>query len=600
VFVPSRKQAKITAIDIVTYAAANIAAATANPNSNNANALKNCKFLHVDPEELQPIVEKMEDKTLKETIINGVAYLHEGTSDLDKRIVEKLFSSGAIQIVVASRNLCWSLTLEAYLIIVMDTQYYNGQDHTYEDYPISDMLQMCGRANRPLSDSDSKVVVMCQSSRKSFYKKFLYEPLPIESHLDKSLHDHFNAEIVTKTIENKQDAVDYLTWTLMYRRMTQNPNYYKLQGVSHRHLSDHLSELVETTLTDLEQSKCISIEEEIDVSPINLGMIAAYYYINYRTIELFSKTLTVKTKIRSLLDIISSAAEFEHIPIRYHEEQALKQLSQRLPSRIDPKSKYNDPHVKANVLIQAHLSRLPLSAELQKDTNEILITAVRLIQACVDVLSTNGWLSPALAAMELAQMCTQAMWNKDSYLKQLPHFTNEIVDRCKEKKIETIFDVMDMEDDDRTELLGLNTAKMADVARFCNRYPNIELSYDVENKDHIQSGGQVNVNVSMEREDEVTGPVIAPLFPQKREENWWVVIGDTKTNTLLSIKRLTLNQKAKIKLDFTAPSVANSYSYTLYLMSDAYLGCDQEYKLNFNVVSNSNSNRMHDDDSNSQ
>ena len=37
--------------------------------------------------------------------------------------------------------------------------------------------------------------------------------------------------------------------------MTQNPNYYNLQGVSHRHLSDHLSELVENTLNDLEQSK---------------------------------------------------------------------------------------------------------------------------------------------------------------------------------------------------------------------------------------------------------------------------------------------------------------------------------------------------------
>ena len=139
---------------------------------------------------------------------------------------------------------------------------------------------------------------MCQAAKKAFYKKFLYEPVPIESHLDKFLHDHFNAEIVTKTIENKQDAVDYLTWTLMYRRLTQNPNYYKLTGVTHRHLSDHLSELVESTLADLEQSKCISVEEEIDVSPINLGMIAAYYYINYRTIELFSKTLAAKTKIK--------------------------------------------------------------------------------------------------------------------------------------------------------------------------------------------------------------------------------------------------------------------------------------------------------------
>lgn len=55
-------------------------------------------------------------------------------------------------------------------------------------------------------------------------------------------------------------------------------------GMSHRHLSDHLSELVENTLQDLEQSKCISIEDEMDVAPLNLGMIAAYYYINYTTI----------------------------------------------------------------------------------------------------------------------------------------------------------------------------------------------------------------------------------------------------------------------------------------------------------------------------
>ncbi len=49
---------------------------------------------------------------------------------------------------------------------------------------------------------------MCQSSKKDMLKKFLYEPLSIESHLDHCLHDHFNAEIVTKTIENKQDAID--------------------------------------------------------------------------------------------------------------------------------------------------------------------------------------------------------------------------------------------------------------------------------------------------------------------------------------------------------------------------------------------------------
>jgi pre-mRNA-splicing helicase BRR2 len=51
--------------------------------------------------------------------------------------------------------------------------------------------------------------------------------------------------------------------------------------------------------------------------------------------------------------------------------------------------------------------------------------------------------------------------------------------------IETIFDVMEMEDDDRNTLLQLAEAQMADVARFCNRYPNIELSYEVQEKDEI-------------------------------------------------------------------------------------------------------------------
>ena len=55
------------------------------------------------------------------------------------------------------------------------------------------------------------------------------------------------------------------------------------------------------------------------------------------------------------------------------------------------------------------------------------------VQSCVDVLSSNGWLSPAIAAMELAQMVTQAMWSKDSYLKQLPHFSKDLIGELREE-----------------------------------------------------------------------------------------------------------------------------------------------------------------------
>ena len=98
----------------------------------------------------------------------------------------------------------------------------------------------------------------------------------------------------------------------------------------------------------------------------------------------------------------------------------------------------------------------------------------------MDVLSSNSWLGPALAAMELSQMCTQAVWHKDSYLRQIPHFTAERINKCREAKVETVFDLIELEDDARMELLeGLSQSQMADVAQFCNRYPNIEITYEV-------------------------------------------------------------------------------------------------------------------------
>lgn len=469
VFVPTRRQTRVTAGDILTYAVAD----------NQSN-----RFLHCAPGDLAPILQLCSDPVLREALANGVAYLHEGLKPQDRAIVEQLFNKEAIQVIVSSKDLCWSMNTAAHLVVIADTQSFNGRIHAYEEYAITDVLQMVGKANRPAVDEDGKCVLFCQSSRKEFFKKFLSDPLPVESHLDHCLHDHFNAEIVTKTIENKQDAVDYLTWSFLYRRMAQNPNYYNLQGSTHRHLSDHLSELVESTLQDLEQSKCIRVDNDMDVSALNLGMISAYYYITYSTIELFSMSLNAKTKIRGLIEIISNASEFERIPIRHHEDVMLKQLLAKVPNKI-ASPKWNDPHVKTNLLLQAHLSRMALQAELQSDLEQILSKTIRLTHACVDVISSNGWLAPALAAMELCQMVTQSAWNKDSYLKQIPHFTSDTISRCTAEQVETVFDVMELDDEKRSQLLQLDAAQMADVARFCNRYPNVELAYEVHDKDGI-------------------------------------------------------------------------------------------------------------------
>jgi len=441
---------------------------------------------------------------------------------------------------------------------------------------------MMGKASRPTIDDSGKCIILCHAAKKEFYKKFLDEPFPVESHLDHFLHDHLNAEVVTRTIENKQDAVDYITWTFLYRRLSQNPNYYNLQGVTHRHLSDHLSEIVESTLSDLSESKCLTIEEDNDLNPLNLGMIAAYYYIKYTTIELFSSSLTAKTKLKGLIEILTAGSEYDIIPIRHKEEHTLAQIANHVPHKL-AKPKFNDPHVKAHVLLQAYFSRHTLAGDVKADMNEIVSMAPRLLLAMVDVISSSGWLSPALAAMELSQMVTQGVWERDSQLLQLPHLNKEAAARCQEKGVESVIDLMQLEDADRDKLLQLSPAQMADVARACNRYPDIDLQYQIQDEDNVQAGQPVNIQVQLEREvDGDLSAVISPTFPNEKEEGWWLVVGDTETNALLAIKRVALQKKSKVKLDFTPPT-AGQHTFKLYFMCDSYLGCDQEYELKLNV-----------------
>ena len=244
IFASDRKQARITAIDLVAMAGAD-------------NQAK--RFLQLTTEELAPFLKGIEDKSLKHCLEHGVGFLYEGMNENERNTVERLFESGAIQMLISTYSLCWELTVTAYIVVIMDTLRYNGQERRYMDYSIPDMLQMMGRACRPSVDQSAKCLVYCHTPKKEFYKKFLYEPLPVESGLNHTLNDHLNAEVVSKTIENKQDCIDWITWTFFYRRLTQNPNFYNLQGVTGNIINDYLSELIEKTVTELDESKCILI-----------------------------------------------------------------------------------------------------------------------------------------------------------------------------------------------------------------------------------------------------------------------------------------------------------------------------------------------------
>ncbi|KAF9504269.1 hypothetical protein BS47DRAFT_1355400 [Hydnum rufescens UP504] len=566
VFVPSRRQCRLTASDVLSYCLTD----------GNED-----RFLNIEASDLEPHLNHVTDSGLADMLKHGIGYYHEAMDRQDRRIVERLFESDAIQLLIASRETAWSLPVTAYMVIIMGIQYFEGKEHRYVDYPITDLLQMMGRACRPSIDQSSRCILMCQHTRKDFYKKFLSEGLPIESHLPTHMiHDYFLSEIAVKTIENKQDAMDILTWTYFYRRMTQNPNYYNLNNVSHRHLSDHLSELVENTLNDLVMSKCIAIEDEMDVTALNLGMIAAYYNISYVTVEVFSMSLKEKTKLKGLLEIVSSSAEFESIPIRRHEEVLLKRIYDRVPVKLDTVN-YNAPYFKTFLLLQAHFSRLQLPPDLVSDQALVLGKVLNLLAACVDVMSSNAYLN-ALGAMDLSQMCVQAMWETDSPLKQIPHFDPDVVKRCQDAGVESVYDIMEMEDEKRDHLLQMDARRMRDIAVFVNSYPNLDVAHELQYQDDYTSNTPLVLSITLSRDADDDGiddgqVAVAPLYPAKKMANWWLVIGESTARQLLAIRKVTVRRYLTVKLEFTLPK--GVHKLKLYVICDSYSGADHDISL---------------------
>ena len=132
--------------------------------------------------------------------------------------------------------------------------------------------------------------------------------------------------------------------------------------------------------------------------------------------------------------------------------------------------------------------------------------------------------------------------------------------------------------------LEMDNKQLADAAKFTNdKYPNIELKFDIEDQEGgIVSGEPAYLNVSIEREvddddeesQEVDLKVHAPFYPGDKTENWWLVVGDEASKTLLTVKRVTIGKKLDVRLEFVVPT-AGKKELTLYLMSDSYVGVDQ-------------------------
>ncbi|XP_030371420.1 activating signal cointegrator 1 complex subunit 3 [Scaptodrosophila lebanonensis] len=603
VFVSSRRQTRLTALDIITYVAGD-----ENPK----------QFLHIAENEMELILQNIRDQNLKFCLAFGIGLHHAGLQEPDRKCVEELFLNRKIQVLVATATLAWGVNLPAHLVVIKGTEYFDGKVKKYVDMPITDVLQMMGRAGRPQFDNEGVAVVLVHDVKKNFYKKFLYDPFPVESSLLGVLPEHINAEIVAGTVQTKQAALDYLTWTYFFRRLLRNPTYYQLDGIEPEDVNKFMSGLVERVVYELMGAACV-VEREGFLVPTFLGRISSFYYLSYRTMQHFLEDLQGGMGTKDVLLAITDSYEFDQQPVRHNEDKYNEQMAEKSRYR-PPSASWDSPYTKTFLLLQAHFARQSLpNSDYLTDTKSALDNATRVMQAMVDYTAERGWLSTTLVVQHLMQCIIQARWFDECEFLTLPNVSEANVDAFfKVQHDQDYLTLPVLKDICRKDYEVLaqplrdafEEHEIEHIYRVLQDLPEIAVQFSVEGRfledeyakrslpltpgsdtwTQLHANEDYVLNIDLQRLNTARRPIghypiYCPKYPKPKNEAWFLTLGSQANDELLAMKRVSLRStRSSNRISFQATPRRGRLLLTLYLMSDCLIGFDQQYDLQFEII----------------
>jgi activating signal cointegrator complex subunit 3 len=441
IFVSSRRQTRLTALDLISYCAA-------------ADDEESRQFLHMSNDEAENISSTLTDQALQDCIVFGIGIHHAGLSDHDRKTSEQLFCNGKIQVLVCTSTLAWGVNFPAHLVIVKGTEFFDGKIGRYVDFPVTDVLQMMGRAGRPQFDDSGVACIFVHEPKKTFYKRFLHEPFPVESSLHNQMHNHISAEVASESVTSIIDCVEWISYTYLFRRLVANPCYYGLASTEIEVVEAYLTSLIENVVTELVNAGCVSFSDEFYLSATPAGAIASFYYLDWRSVAIIKKQYDIwkadgghdegnddSASLRAVLRLVSDCQEFAELPVRHNEDELNEQLSEDCPWEVDPDT-LDSSHTKTFLLLQAHIYRkeLPISDYIN-DTKSVLDQSPRVLSALMDI-AVEWKLTRVVQHCIIALQCIiQALPPDANTLLQLPGTTTRNMDALKRIGITNLNDL---------------------------------------------------------------------------------------------------------------------------------------------------------------
>ena len=321
--------------------------------------------LHTDAQDLR-------NDTLRQSVVDGVAFHHAGLSRDDKDAVEAWFKQGKIQLLFSTSTLAWGVNLPARCVVIRDTKLHDPLEGEVDMSPL-DVLQMLGRAGRPGYDDTGYAHVVSEGKDTETYRRLLRDGKEIESRLAAELDSHLNAEIALGTIRDLDDVMDWLQTTFYYVRAQSAPDQYRFGG--------KLRERVRKTLQELVDAGFVETDDELRVEGTALGRLASKFYLRLDTAERF-KSLADAESQRSdadVLEAVATATEFDSVSARRDERDAVRAVLGPEGDELDPGNR------KVLAILRASMDGNTPS-ELRSDAWVIRQNALRLLAALREFL----------------------------------------------------------------------------------------------------------------------------------------------------------------------------------------------------------------------
>lgn len=256
--------------------------------------------------------------------------------------------------------------------------------------------------------------------------------------------------------------------------------------------------------------------------------------------------------------------------------------------------------------------------------------AIRILQAMIEIVASQGFLATSLGITSIVQCLKQALWLTDSTLAMLPHCYNNKNLKYLQKYVSCLPELASLPDKKIKEILGripnFSTSKINDVYKVIMNLPIYDLRWKINEKGRnnnikyndkkvplLKSGNEYTLSVTMKRlrpHSDKSLKIYSPFFPKAQHEAWWLILGNEEDNELYVLKRINSpkpddklsnnnsnsNGKGKrnmkqnemeytTNIKFVVPEdIQGSMKYTIYLINDGYIGLDQQYTFEVEVV----------------